>query len=706
MASFFRNHFFRNIYLTYIVLISGLVLLSFGMYIYQADRGQQEKIYQDVENKADLMTQILDDKFNDIELIAAQIMTSKWGKYVNSSSDILYSKVDYYRKQEICQVIDTYDNLFGIAKSTAIIYVKKNMAVDSVAFWDCERYFKSVGLPGDFMDIAVEITEQNYNAVVLYRENESSDLVMIKRLDFTSHPSVILLEVLDNKMLQRYFKVNMPDVVNISILLDGRTLYTCSNNEYDSSADKSYEITQNSNMYQWEYCFQISRSNYERSAYTVWIYFFSFLGMVLLTHVLGYGLARYTYRPIRKIAIKMNIYKNNYMAELEDIGSVYEDMKLEKEKMENLANQYYEIARNGFLISLLKGNYDNKYVEESIEQFHTDFKKDMQYMVLAITNIDMGMQQKFMGELLKFQSECCHNEIYSILFQMSENYVMISGTMKDAAFLQKMSDNIGLLMDEYLDGVDTELFIGGIHKEIRGVHKSWQEVEDKMMNGKLNGVDTSYYYPFELESRLINTMRVGNFAQAEKVLWEIRTENEERGVSSKLICKVVRLIYEGFTRFSMEGMINWAGDDSAFREMVEEKKLSESWNFLRECIHQMEKAYYYNERINSIGEHIVTYMQQNYTDSNISQQIIADNFNISRSAVSKLFKETTGINFIEYLHRLRIAHAKELIGQGNHDVIDVASQSGYENEITFKRAFVKYEGVTPREYVKRRKRES
>ena len=151
----------------------------------------------------------------------------------------------------------------------------------------------------------------------------------------------------------------------------------------------------------------------------------------------------------------------------------------------------------------------------------------------------------------------------------------------------------------------------------------------------------------------------------------------------------------------MEGMINWADGEQMLPDPGEEIVKNDPWQFLKGCLNIMESVYYSAKQSETLGEKILEYVQENYTNSGISQQIIADYFKITRPAVSKIFKETMGLNFIEYLHRKRIAYAKMLIEKGNYDVISVAQKSGYENEVTFKRAFVKYEGDTPRKYIKR-----
>ena len=100
-----------------------------------------------------------------------------------------------------------------------------------------------------------------------------------------------------------------------------------------------------------------------------------------------------------------------------------------------------------------------------------------------------------------------------------------------------------------------------------------------------------------------------------------------------------------------------------------------------------------------IGRKMVEYVQARYCDSSLSQQDLADQFQLSRSAVSKIFKNAARVNFIDYLHLLRVQKAKEYFDAGATNILEIARKTGYENDITFKRAFQRVESVTPKKYI-------
>jgi len=77
---------------------------------------------------------------------------------------------------------------------------------------------------------------------------------------------------------------------------------------------------------------------------------------------------------------------------------------------------------------------------------------------------------------------------------------------------------------------------------------------------------------------------------------------------------------------------------------------------------------------------------------------IAARVNMSRSYFSQCFREIVGESFSDYLRRLRIEKAKNLLKKTNSTIQQVAEQAGYDDEKYFSRVFKKEEGISPSEY--------
>lgn len=93
----------------------------------------------------------------------------------------------------------------------------------------------------------------------------------------------------------------------------------------------------------------------------------------------------------------------------------------------------------------------------------------------------------------------------------------------------------------------------------------------------------------------------------------------------------------------------------------------------------------------------VTYMEQNMQRS-VTVEEIADVCRLNRSYFSKLFRESMGCPPQEFLIRMRLSRAAELMRDGNLSIGEVSAQCGYPNQLHFSRAFKKRYGVSPREW--------
>ncbi|HBQ46235.1 MAG TPA: DNA-binding response regulator, partial [Ruminococcaceae bacterium] len=65
---------------------------------------------------------------------------------------------------------------------------------------------------------------------------------------------------------------------------------------------------------------------------------------------------------------------------------------------------------------------------------------------------------------------------------------------------------------------------------------------------------------------------------------------------------------------------------------------------------------------------------------------------------SKILKRETGLSFIDFLTRLRIRKAIQLMGNPREKIYEVAEKVGYSDQHYFSTAFKKVKGVSPAEY--------
>lgn len=103
---------------------------------------------------------------------------------------------------------------------------------------------------------------------------------------------------------------------------------------------------------------------------------------------------------------------------------------------------------------------------------------------------------------------------------------------------------------------------------------------------------------------------------------------------------------------------------------------------------------------NYVVKKIVNYLNENYS-SKISLDKIARNMYLSPVYISKIFKEETGESPINYLIKIRLEKARDILISGDSGSIKhIANSVGYDDVYHFSKLFKKYYGISPLYYKK------
>jgi len=77
---------------------------------------------------------------------------------------------------------------------------------------------------------------------------------------------------------------------------------------------------------------------------------------------------------------------------------------------------------------------------------------------------------------------------------------------------------------------------------------------------------------------------------------------------------------------------------------------------------------------------------------------VAKQVNVSAGYFSELFKKSTGLNFVEYVARLRVEKVKIILQDPILRISEVAFDVGFQSLSQFNRTFRRYAGISPRAY--------
>ncbi|MFU1795191.1 AraC family transcriptional regulator [Paenibacillus azoreducens] len=93
----------------------------------------------------------------------------------------------------------------------------------------------------------------------------------------------------------------------------------------------------------------------------------------------------------------------------------------------------------------------------------------------------------------------------------------------------------------------------------------------------------------------------------------------------------------------------------------------------------------------------MAYIRDRFAEE-LSLEDVAEQVHLNPYYFSKVFKQQTGETFIDYVTRLRIDKAKDMMRDGELSLKEVCYAVGYKDPNYFSRVFKKVTGVTPSEY--------
>lgn len=104
-----------------------------------------------------------------------------------------------------------------------------------------------------------------------------------------------------------------------------------------------------------------------------------------------------------------------------------------------------------------------------------------------------------------------------------------------------------------------------------------------------------------------------------------------------------------------------------------------------------------NRRLVLRATHVVRYLEDHFNEPVECDQL-ADHMHVSRSTFYRLFKQATGTTPIQYVNRLRVERARDLLRTTDDTVGRIADAVGFNDASYFARLFGKQVGMSPQEY--------
>lgn len=410
------------------------------------------------------------------------------------------------------------------------------------------------------------------------------------------------------------------------------------------------------------------------------------------------------------------IYEN-YINEFEILESEIKSVISENLSIKDTIQKNREGLKRVFFRRLIMGE---KIEEDVLADLGTSIGIDFLYENFAVMIIIPPDDEEFDFFSLKKNlddiSESLEKDFNSYLLVYSGRNVVIVNIEhdEDDDILNKKLESVS----EYIRGKTKHNIIataGNIYESITGISLSYSDalkvleystlLRDKnvLLFSELKklkkGRSFEYLSYLEDEYKIYNLLTAGKYEEAE-ALFNSSIETIEEYY---LDVDILRLRLAGFKNILIESLnMILRNDPENLKPLV--KSVLDSSNFTRfqsvsrQVFNKLSKLNPDKSRSSIVSE-AKKYIENNFTDKNLSVTDIADVLGITPQHLSKIFKEINGTGVLQFINSCRINEAEKiLVNETDMSVKDTAGIIGYYNEVTFIRNFKNITGVSPGKY--------
>lgn len=427
------------------------------------------------------------------------------------------------------------------------------------------------------------------------------------------------------------------------------------------------------------------------------------------------GASDYLLKPCRPEEIISTVLKSADIIKNES-NNIENISRLKTQLRESLP-----LLKEKFLLRLIKEEY--KYlgnIEERAEFFKLKIKLNSGNVILiSIDNYSL-LTEKFGNEdveLYKFAvkniaEEILGNHFSCEVFEVDDDIAAIINFDQQVDLqLKTLAQMIKSNINSYLDFTVT-IGIGSTFFGASNMHTSYLKArkcleagffigEDSIITSEDINISDSNYpsFPIEEEKKIITAIKTGDSEELKK-FYSVFFEEISKSNNLKQVVNSSMALLFSIYHLCIERNINISEimkQETVFDELSKLDTVHQLRESLFETINWVFDRISKGKNTNKIVGMAVDFIDNNY-HRDISLEMISQELFFSAGYIGMLFKQVMCMSFVDYLHKVRIEKACELLKDYRLKTYEVAKKVGYFDEKYFSQIFKKVTGMTCTQY--------
>jgi AraC-like DNA-binding protein len=755
-----RNSVVFSWLLSYLSVLLIPILLSIAIY-YNTAGIIKDEINNANSSMLQQIQQVIDGHMQDVKQLKSQIeLDNNLQNVINITGD--FDASDKLNLLKMISDFHTFKNANSYIDDFFIYFDNQGSVITPSAYYEKAIIDNSVlNSDINYKDLTEKISAYNGSGPLIFLENRegsnTKNLVycasIISSSDYKPEAKVVFLIDLD-KFIKAVDNITWSNKGTV-LILDSKNQMIFSTQQINIASGLKYSsLTQQygikeysvkgenytasfiaSNVMQWKYISVIPTKMFASAAYAVRNFtYISLIISLLIGALISFIATRKNYNPINRLVNRLSkssglpagITHNEYNYIEDAINNTVKS----KEKMEDLLRSQNQTMRSNLIVNIMKGKMDaDAPVYDILASYDMDFLSE-EFIVMIFYIEDIGEDKNGLIENRSLLWFAIRNVVEELSGQNHKGYVVeideimacllnLNRTDDEGGDALRIAEEAKTFFSEKMD-VCLSVAISQKHEGLQGIAEAYDEAVEIMgyrmfmENGKIiqyqdiqkNRMGGVYYnYPISTEQMLINYIKAGDLEKSQNLLNEIFENNFKNNHLTIALAKCMAFDLVGTIVKTLDeiDMLNekwFQGELNPVDRMIKCNTITdmkkEMGNILvKVCTYLRQNQKEHNTHIMN---NVMEYVQEHFVDDELSVSQIADQFKMSLSYISKQFKKQCGLGLYDYINKIRVEKAKELLVKSRCNISVIAKQVGFYNDNSLIRVFKKYEGITPGKY--------
>ncbi|HZG87722.1 AraC family transcriptional regulator [Paenibacillus sp.] len=443
------------------------------------------------------------------------------------------------------------------------------------------------------------------------------------------------------------------------------------------------------------------------------------LSAIVCAVLLSGLLSAYLYKPVQRI---LRLFGEGYVKgnDFLNIHSGILRMQMENESYRARLRLADAELRKAALFQALDGSVRAEERDEGMKAHYPEFFARSHFLLACVqvvpTEEGAAGGAWAIGERIR---EAAGGDLTSVdvFHQGGLRYLLVFGVDQPAGretLLRRLRNGLSRV-EKGLDGCSLWGCAGKMYEaQTSNCARAYEEIMQAMPYRKVKDTplldaealryEWNVYFPFEKVEKLSNLLLNARADEAAAIVRDTLRENVERNVHRNQLRHVANAML-----YSMLQALESAGADSQtlYRMETEFRRTADGAadvGAVEEALAKLAAetaAHGRGEQRSKLNPAFISqYIDLHYME-NLYLDHMAEVLETTPKYFSNYFKKTFGVNYVEYLNKVRLQHAKVLLRDTSLSVAEVGEKTGYINSSTFTTTFKKYFGISPSEYRKR-----